>query len=125
MADKKYTKDHEWVMVTGDVARIGISDYAQEQLGDLVFVEAPEVGRSLGAGEEAGVVESVKAASDLYAPVSGTVSATNDKLADEPELVNSDAEGEGWIYECQLADAGELDAMMDEAAYKSYLEGLD
>ena len=120
-----FTKEHEWIEADGDSATVGITDYAQEQLGDLVFVEVPEPGKELSKGDEAAVVESVKAASEVYAPVSGTVTEGNAKLADDPELGNSDPEGEGWFFKLTLSDKGELDGLMDEAAYKAFLEDLD
>lgn len=121
----KYTKDHEWIAVTGGIGRVGITDYAQAQLGDVVFVELPVVGKTLKKGGEAAVVESVKAASEVYSPVSGTVTAANEPVADEPGLVNSAAEGDGWFFEVELADPAELDGLMDEAAYKDYVASLD
>jgi len=118
----RYTKDHEWIRIDGDAAVIGISNYAQEQLGDVVFVELPAVGKVLKKGDEAAVVESVKAASEVYAPAGGEVIAVNDALADAPETVNAGAEGEGWFARLKLADAAELESLMDEAAYKAFLE---
>ncbi len=120
----KYTKDHEWIRVEGDTGTVGISDYAQQQLGDVVFVELPEAGRKLQAGKEAAVVESVKAASEIYAPVDGEVIESNQALADDPSLVNRDPQGEGWFLKMRIADAGALAGLMDEAAYQSYIEGL-
>ena len=119
-----YTKEHEWIRVEGDVATVGISDHAQKELGDIVFAETPEAGTTLSKGDEAAVVESVKAASDVYAPVSGEVVEGNEKLADEPALVNSDPEGEGWFFKLKLSDTSELDGMMDEAAYKDFVADL-
>ncbi|CAO3444908.1 glycine cleavage system protein GcvH [Azospirillum largimobile] len=119
---KKFTKDHEWVLVEGDVATVGVSDFAQSQLGDVVFVELPEAGRELEQGKEAAVVESVKAASDVYAPVSGTVIEANQALVDDPSMVNSAAETDGWFFKIRLKSSSELDALMDEAAYKAFLE---
>ncbi|TXC74138.1 glycine cleavage system protein GcvH [Sphingorhabdus soli] len=119
-----FTKDHEWLDVDGDTATVGITSYAQEQLGDIVFVETPEAGKSVSQGDDAAVVESVKAASDVYAPASGTVSEGNAALADDPALVNTDPEGEGWFFKMTLSDAGQVSAMMDEAAYKDYVAGL-
>jgi len=121
---KRYSEDHEWISVVGKEATIGISVYAQGQLGDVVFVEVPEIGRKLAKGEAAAVVESVKAASDVYSPASGTVSAVNPALAEDPAKVNADAEGEGWFYKITLSDPKELDGLMDEPAYKTYVEGL-
>ncbi|HEY8440454.1 MAG TPA: glycine cleavage system protein GcvH [Xanthobacteraceae bacterium] len=121
MSTVKFTKDHEWLRVENDTATIGITAYAQEQLGDLVYVELPAPGSDLKKGAQAAVVESVKAASDVYAPVSGNVTAVNDQLASEPSLVNSDAMGRGWLFKIRIADASELDALMDEAAYKELI----
>lgn len=119
-----FTEDHEWIEVDGDVGTVGISDYAQSQLGDIVFVDVPEAGKQIGKGDEAAVVESVKAASDVYSPVSGTVVEGNAALADEPALVNTDPEIEGWFFRITLSDAGELDTLMDEAAYAAFVEKL-
>ena len=119
-----YTKDHEWVRVEGDIGTIGISDHAQEQLGDIVFVELPDVGRTVAKGEEAAVVESVKAASEVYAPVSGEVAERNDALAERPAMVNEDAEGGAWFFRLRLSDPGELEALMDRQAYEAFLETL-
>jgi glycine cleavage system H protein len=119
-----FTQDHEWIDVDGDSATVGITAYAQEQLGDIVFAEVPAVGATLKKGGDAAVVESVKAASDVYAPVSGTVTAGNDALGDDPSLVNSDPEGAGWFFKLTLADPGELDGLMDEAAYKTFVAAL-
>ena len=119
-----YTKDHEWIEVDGDTATVGITDYAQGQLGDIVFAEVPAVGSTLKKGGDAAVVESVKAASDVYAPVSGTVTEGNAALGDEPALVNSDPEGNGWFFKLSLSDIGELGGLMDEAAYKTFVDGL-
>ncbi|MEG8039022.1 glycine cleavage system protein GcvH [Sphingomonas sp. LR60] len=119
-----FTEDHEWIDVDGDIGTVGISDYAQSQLGDIVFVEVPDAGRSLGKGDEAAVVESVKAASDVYSPVSGNVLEGNPALTDEPALVNSDPEGEGWFFKITLSDASELDALMDETAYAAFVAKL-
>ena len=119
-----FTKDHEWLALDGDTATVGITDYAQGQLGDITFVELPAEGATLGQGDSASVVDSVKAASDVYSPVSGTVSAINAALADQPELVNSAAEGDGWLWRMTLSDAGELEALMDEAAYRAFVDTL-
>lgn len=119
-----FTKEHEWIDVDGDTATVGITDHAQEQLGDIVFVEVPEAGRTLTKGGEAAVVESVKAASDVYAPVGGTVTEGNAALEGEPELVNSAAESDGWFFKMTLADAGELEGLMDEAGYKAFCDSL-
>lgn len=117
-----YTQEHEWIRVEGDTATVGITDFAQGQLGDVVFVEIPEAGRQVTKGGEAAVVESVKAASDVYAPVSGEVSDGNNALVEEPSLVNSDPEGEGWFFKLRLSDPSELDGLMDAEAYKSFCE---
>ena len=119
-----FTKEHEWIRVEGDIATAGITDFAQAQLGDIVFVEVPEAGRQVTQGGDAAVVESVKAASDVYAPVSGEVTEGNQALADDPSLVNSDPEGEGWFFKLRLADPAELDGLMDEAAYRAWVETL-
>jgi len=123
MSVMRFSKDHEWVKVEGGIATVGISVYAQEQLGDVVFVELPAVGKKVTQGDEAAVVESVKAASEVYAPVSGEVVAVNDALAATPGTVNEDAEGRGWFMKIKLSDPGEVDELMDEAAYKAHLEG--
>ena len=120
----KYTKDHEWVRLEGDAAAIGITDHAQNALGDVVFVELPEVGREVAAGEACAVVESVKAASDVYSPVTGEVTEGNQAVVDDPSLVNSDPEGAGWFFRINLADAGELDGLMDEGAYRDWVKTL-
>jgi glycine cleavage system H protein len=119
-----YTKEHEWIRVEGDSATVGITDYAQAQLGDVVFVEVPQARQQVSKGGEAAVVESVKAASDVYAPVSGEVTEGNQALVDEPALVNSDPEGAGWFFRLTLSDPSELEGLMDEAAYKSFCESL-
>ena len=119
-----FTKDHEWVRVEGDSATVGISNHAQEQLGDIVFAEVPEAGKQLSKGAEAAVVESVKAASDVYAPVSGEVTEGNQAVADDPALVNSDPEGAGWFFKLKLSNPGELDGLMDEAAYREWVATL-
>jgi glycine cleavage system H protein len=119
-----YTQDHEWIDVDGDSATVGITDYAQSQLGDIVFAEVPSVGATLKKGGDAAVVESVKAASDVYAPVSGTVTEGNDALEADPALVNSDPEGEGWFFKLTLSDTSELDSLMDAEAYKAFVDGL-
>ncbi len=124
MSIVRYTSDHEWVRVEGDEAVIGITDYAQTQLGDVVYVELPEPGRRVDKGKEAGVVESVKAASEVYAPVSGEVTAVNAALAETPALVNTDPLGEGWFFKLRLADAKEIDGLLDEAAYAKLVAGL-
>ncbi len=116
----KYSEDHEWITVDGDIGTVGITDFAQQQLGDVVFVELPEVGATLDAGDEAGVVESVKAASEIYSPVTGEVTETNSDLEDAPDTVNTDAEGDGWFFKIKLSEAAELDDLMDAAAYKEF-----
>ena len=120
MTTTLYTSDHEWLAIDGDVATVGITDYAQSQLGDVVFVELPKVGRSLKKAEAAAVVESVKAASDVYAPLSGEVVEVNDAVVAEPALVNSDAAGRAWFFKLRIADKSELGGLMDEAAYKAH-----
>ena len=117
-----FTKEHEWIRVEGDTATIGISNHAQEALGDIVFAEVPEAGRRVSKGQEAAVVESVKAASDVYAPVSGEVTEANQALIDDPSLVNSDPEGEGWFFRLRLANPSELEGLMDADAYKAFCE---
>ncbi len=124
MSDLKYSKEHEWVRVEGDVAVVGISDYAQAQLGDVVFVELPEVGKQVAKDGEAAVVESVKAASEVYAPLSGEVVEVNDALGDDPELVNGSPTGDGWFFKLRIDDQSELDGLMDEAAYLEFVKGL-
>jgi glycine cleavage system H protein len=121
--DLRYTKDHEWIRVEGDEALVGITQYAADQLGDIVFVELPDVGRALDAHGTFGVVESVKAVSDLYAPVGGEVVATNDALTGKPELVNDDPYGEGWIMRVRLADAAQADGLLDADAYEQLIAG--
>lgn len=116
-----FTQEHEWIDVDGDVATVGITDFAQGQLGDIVFVEVPEAGRAVTKGGDAAVVESVKAASDVYAPVDGTVTEGNAALADDPALVNSDPEGAGWFFRMTLADTAQLDGLMDAAAYQAFI----
>ena len=125
MSDLRYTKEHEWVRVEGDVAVVGITDYAQQQLGDVVYVELPEVGRAIDQFAEAAVVESVKAASEIYAPLSGEVVEVNEALTGEPATVNTDATGAGWFLKLRIANPGELDALMDESAYQAYVAGLE
>ena len=124
MSSMKFTEDHEWIRIEGDIGTIGITDYAQEQLGDVVYVELPDVGRKVEKGKDMAVVESVKAASEVYAPVSGSVMAINDKLTAEPATVNSAAMGDGWFVKIKLSNPSELDKLMDEVAYKKYVEGL-
>ena len=120
--DLKYTSSHEWVRVDSDVATIGITDHAQDALGDLVFVETPDIGAELNKGDACAVVESVKAASDVYAPLSGEVTEVNEALADAPELINEDAYGGGWIYKLRLADAAQLEALLPADAYTAVIE---
>jgi glycine cleavage system H protein len=120
----RYTKEHEWIRLDGDAATVGITDHAQSQLGDVVYVELPEIGKTFAAGAEAAVVESVKAASEVYAPAGGEVVAINDALADAPATVNEDAEGKGWFLKLRLADPAELDRLMTEQQYKDYLATL-
>lgn len=119
-----FTKDHEWIDVDGTSATVGITDYAQGQLGDVVYVELPEAGRVVAAGKEAAVVESVKAASEVYAPVSGTVTEANTALADTPDLVNTAPEGDGWFFRLTLSNPAELEGLMDEGAYKAFVDSL-
>jgi glycine cleavage system H protein len=120
----RYTKDHEWVRMEGDVAVIGISDYAQQQLGDVVYVELPPVGASFEQGKDMAVVESAKAASDVYAPISGEVVAANDALSGQPDLVNGSPQGDGWFVKLRATDKSQLDGLMDQAAYDDYVKGL-
>ena len=119
-----FTEDHEWIKVDGDEGIVGISPYAAKALGDVVYVELPEIGREVAKGDEAAVVESVKAASEVYAPVSGEVTAVNETLEDAPETVNASAEADGWFLKMKITDAGELETLMDEAKYKAYCDGL-
>lgn len=125
MTDTRYTKEHEWIRIDGESATVGVTDYAQSQLGDIVFVEVPDAGKTLNKGGEAAVVESVKAASEVYAPVSGTVTEGNAALADAPDTVNSDPAGDGWFFKMTLSDAAELEGLMDQTAYDAYLSDLD
>lgn len=124
MSEIRFSKDHEWVKLDGDTATVGITVYAQEQLGDVVFVDLPAVGKKVEKGKEMAVVESVKAASEVYAPLTGEVVEVNSALADAPATVNEDAMGKGWFAKLKVADKGELSGLMDEAAYKKYVEGL-
>ena len=124
MAEIYFTKEHEWIAVSGAEATVGITAYAQEHLGDLVYVEPPEIGKKLVNGKEAAVVESVKAASDVYAPLSGEVTKVNEALVDEPGLVNSAAEAAGWFFQLRLSDPRELDTLMDSAAYQAFVATL-
>jgi glycine cleavage system H protein len=119
-----FTKEHEWIRVEGDQATVGISSHAQEALGDIVFAEVPEAGRRVSKGQEAAVVESVKAASDVYAPVSGEVTEGNQAIADDPALINKDPEGEGWFFKLKLDDPAEVEGLMDEASYQEWLKTL-
>ena len=119
-----FTDEHEWIDVDGDVATVGITDYAQGQLGDIVFVELPAVGTGVEKGKDAAVVESVKAASDVYAPITGEVTETDGALEEDPSLVNTAPEAEGWFFKMTIADAGQLEGLMDEAGYKAFVEGL-
>jgi glycine cleavage system H protein len=121
---RHFTVEHEWIEVEGTTATVGITDYAQSQLGDIVFVEVPEAGRNVTKGGDAAVVESVKAASDVYAPVSGTVTGGNIALADDPALVNSDPEGAGWFFKLTLSEPAELEGLMDGPAYQAFVDGL-
>ena len=120
-----YSKDHEWIELDGDTGTVGITDHAQEQLGELVFIVVPEVGAALDQGDEACVVESVKAASEVYSPCTGEIVAVNEVLADSPTTVNDDPEGDGWLFKIKIADMSELDDLMDADAYKEYLKDLD
>ena len=119
-----FTREHEWIRLEGDVATVGISDHAQQALGDIVFAEVPEAGRKLGKGQEAAVVESVKAASDVYSPVGGEVIQGNPAIADDPALINRDPEGEGWFFKLKLDDPGEVEGLMDETAYREWVKTL-
>jgi glycine cleavage system H protein len=123
MSEKRYTEDHEWVLIAGDEATVGISNHAQEQLGDIVFVELPAIGKRIDKGKEAAVVESVKAASEIYSPADGEVTAVNEALNDEPGMVNSDAEGNGWFFKMKLSNPAQVAELMDEAAYKAFIAG--
>jgi glycine cleavage system H protein len=122
---KKYTEDHEWIELDGDIGTVGITDYAQEQLGDIVFIELPDVGTEVNQGDQLAVVESVKAASEIYAPVAGTVTEVNETLVDAPETVNDDAENDGWFVKIEVGDTAELDLLMSEKAYKTFVAELD
>lgn len=121
---RKYTKEHEWIEVSGNEATIGITSFAQNALGDVVYAELPAIGKELKAKQEAAVVESVKAASDVYAPVSGSVTAINDKVSADPALINRSAEGDGWFFKLKLANPAELDALLDEEGYKAFVGEL-
>ena len=124
MADTRYSQEHEWIRVEGDMGTIGITQYAQEQLGDVVFVDLPQAGRKVAKGEACAVVESVKAASDIYAPVSGEVTEANAALADTPGDVNAEPTGKGWFFRLKLSNKSELDGLMDEAAYAAFVKSL-
>jgi glycine cleavage system H protein len=125
MTDLKFTADHEWAHLEGDVVTIGITDYAQDQLGELVYVELPETGIDVSTGQEVVVIESVKAAGDIKSPVTGTVIEVNQALSDEPEKVNEDPTGEGWFYRVRVSSAADLDGLMDESAYQDLISSLD
>ena len=125
MSEVRFTKDHEWVRVEGDTATVGISEYAQEQLGDVVFIELPNVGADVEAGGDAAVVESVKAASEVYAPIAGKIVEVNEDLEASPGLVNESAEDQGWFWRMEIADPDEIEELMSAADYKAFLEGLD
>ncbi len=120
----KYTEDHEWISVDGDSATVGITDYAQEQLGEVVFIELPDIDKDVAKGDESAVIESVKAAGELKSPASGTVTAVNELLNDEPGKVNEDPAGDGWFFKMKISDASELDGLMDQSAYDAYVESL-
>jgi glycine cleavage system H protein len=124
MSQTRYTREHEWVRLEGDIATVGITDYAQSQLGDVVYVELPPVGKKVEQGGDAAVVESVKAASEVYAPISGEIVEANDALSGEPARVNNEPTGGGWFFKLRVSDPAQLDALMDEAAYKAFVEGL-
>ncbi|MBU0725843.1 MAG: glycine cleavage system protein GcvH [Alphaproteobacteria bacterium] len=121
---RKYTEDHEWLEIAGDIATVGITDYAQQQLGDVVFVELPSIGKKVTKGGDAAVVESVKAASEVYSPATGEVVEVNSDLEAAPNTVNDDPHGKGWFFKMKLSNSGELDSLMDEAGYKAFVEGL-
>lgn len=122
MSDLRFSEDHEWVSIDGDIATVGISDFAQEQLGDVVFVELPEVGRTVSRGDEVAVVESVKAASEIYAPLTGEIVEVNTALAEAPAKVNESPEAAGWFFKLRISDASEADELMDSAAYKTFVD---
>ena len=124
MSEIRFTEDHEWVRIEGEVATVGITEYAQEQLGDIVFVELPELGAGMAQGDEAAVIESVKAASDVFAPMSGEIGDVNNALDAEPAIVNQDAQGQGWLFTMSISDIGELDNLMDADAYKAFVAKL-
>ncbi len=120
----KFTDDHEWINIEGDIATVGVTNYAQEQLGDVVFVELPDVGADLDKGGDSGVIESVKAASEIYSPATGEVTEVNESLNDDPALINSAPESDGWMFKIKLSNPGELDDLMDKAGYDAHVEGL-
>ena len=122
--DKRFTKDHEWLVLDGDIVTVGITDHAQEQLGDIVFIELPEPEREVTAAEACAVVESVKAASDVYAPLSGRIAEINETIVEDPSIVNNDAEGEGWFFKMEPENLADFEALMDQDAYDEYLESL-
>ena len=124
MQSRKYTDEHEWISIDGEIGTVGISEYAQGQLGDVVFIEVPEIGTIYKKGQEAAVVESVKAASEVYAPVDGEIVEVNNGLEEDPSIVNSDAEGEGWFYKIKVNNLSDLDGLMDEEAYTLFIEAL-
>ena len=124
MQNRKYTDEHEWISIDGEIGTVGISEYAQVQLGDVVFIEVPEIGTIYKKGQEAAVVESVKAASEVYAPVDGEIVEVNNGLEEDPSIVNSDAEGKGWFYKIKVNNLSDLDGLMDEEAYKLFIEAL-
>jgi glycine cleavage system H protein len=123
-SDTRFTKEHEWVRLDGDIVTVGITDYAQQQLGELVFIELPELERDVVGGEACAVVESVKAASDIYAPLAGRVAEINETIVEDPEIVNNDAEGEGWFFRLEIDDTAAFEELMDQEAYDEYLETL-
>ena len=125
MSNVKYTNDHEWISMDGDIATVGVTGFALEQLGDLVFVEVPDAGKTVAQGDDCAVVESVKAASEVYAPLSGEITEGNNAVADDPGSVSGDPAGDGWFFKMKISNPGELDDMMDEAAYKEFIAGLD
>lgn len=125
MATIKFTKEHEWLRIDGDTGTVGITEHAQEQLGDLVFIELPEIGKKVAQGDEAAVVESVKAATEVYSPVAGEVVEVNEALTDDPAKVNADAMGDGWFFKIRIADAGEVDSLLDETAYQKLVDESD
>ncbi|HJN26005.1 MAG TPA: glycine cleavage system protein GcvH [Rhodospirillales bacterium] len=121
----KFSKNHEWISIEGNIATVGITNYAQKQLGDVVYAEVPEAGKEVDQGDDTAVVESVKAASEIFAPITGEITEGNAALEDEPATINTDTEGEGWIFKMTVADASQLDGLMDAAAYKDYVAGLE